>query len=93
MPTIHLYQPYKIIGSRHKRYESHYNIPAANVVVVPTKELGDEVLCDIRWEDNNGELRVIEHSMFVKDNLEPLNKLIDLKLLEIWSHYYEKRDN
>ena len=92
--SVHLNQPYKIIPTRYKRYESHYGIPAADVVVVPIKELGEEVSCDIRWEDNDGQLHIIQHSMFVKENLVPLNQMVDLKLFEIWNHYYntEKKE-
>jgi hypothetical protein len=86
--SIHLNQAYRINPVRHKRYESHYGIPAAEVVVVPLKELGEEVLCDIRWEDKNGELQVIHQAMFVKDVLIPLNPMLDVKLYEIWTHYY-----
>lgn len=71
-----------------KRYEAHYKIPAAEVVVVPLKELGEEVLCDLRWEDSNGEIQVIHNAMFVKENLIPLNAMLDVKLHELWSHYY-----
>jgi hypothetical protein len=86
--SIHLNQAYRINPIRYKRYESHYGIPAAEVVVIPLKELGEEVLCDIRWEDKNGELQVIHQAMFVKDVLIPLNPMLDAKLYEIWTHYY-----
>lgn len=91
--SIHLNQAYKILPSRQKRYESHYGIPASNSVVVPVRELGAEVSCDIRWEDANGELKVIHHAMFVRDNLVPLNPLLDTKLFEIWAHYYQHLAN
>jgi hypothetical protein len=86
--AIQLKQPYRIIPTRMKRYEAHYKIPAAEVVVVPLKELGEEVLCDLRWEDTNGEIQVIHNAMFVKENLIPLNAMLDVKLHELWSHYY-----
>jgi hypothetical protein len=87
--SIHINQAYRIIPSKHKRYEAHYKIPSGDVVVIPLKELGEEVSCDIRWEDANGELQVIHNAMFVKDNLVPLNAMLDTKLMEIWSHYYQ----
>jgi hypothetical protein len=87
--SIHLNQAYRIVPARHKRYESHYGIPAAEVVVIPLKEFGEEVLCDIRWEDKNGELQVIHQAMFVKDVLTPLDAMLDMKLMEIWTHYYK----
>ncbi|MBT1704742.1 hypothetical protein [Chryseosolibacter indicus] len=82
-------QPYKIVTSKQKRYEAHYKIPAGNVVVIPVRELGEEVLCDIRWEDSNGELQVIHHAMFIKGNLTPLNAMLDIKLFDIWSAHYK----
>jgi hypothetical protein len=91
--AIHLNQPYKISPNRQKRYESHYGIPAADVVVIPMRELGEEVSCDIRWEDNNGQLHVVEHSVFVKDNLVPLDQMRDMKGFELWKHYYNRSKN
>jgi hypothetical protein len=87
--SIHLNQAYRIIPTRFKRYEAHYKIPSADVLVVPLKELGEEVLCDLRWEDSNGVMQVINNVMFVKENLIPLNGMLDVKLLEIWTHYYQ----
>jgi hypothetical protein len=86
--SIHLNKPYKIISIRHKRYNAHYNIPSAESVVVPLRELGSEVLCDIRWENGNGELQVLHKKMFRNDNLVPLNPLLEEKLFELWEHYY-----
>lgn len=87
--AINLNHPHRIIPTRVKRYETHYQIPAGNALVVPIKSLGEEVLCDIRWEDDNGELKVIHNAMFVYENLIPLKQLPDTKLFELWSHYYE----
>jgi hypothetical protein len=86
--AIHLKKPYRIIPTREKRYNAHYNIPSDQSVVVPLKELGSEVLCDVRWENDNGELRVIHNIMFVSENLVPLNPMLDKKLFDIWEHYY-----
>jgi hypothetical protein len=88
--AIHLNKPYKIIPLRRKRYETHYQIPAEHTLVVPLKELGQEVCCDVRWENENGELNAIHNIMFVNDNLVPLNPMIDEKLYEVWNHYYNK---
>ena len=73
---------------RHKRYETHYQIPADRSLVVPLRALGDEVACDVRWENENGELNMLENIVFVSDNLMPINALSDTSLLEIWQHYY-----
>lgn len=88
--SIHLNKPYKIIDFRQKRYDVHYNIPSANSLVVPVKNFGDEVLCDVRWENENGELKVLHEKMFTNENLIRLNPLIDEKLFEIWAHYYKE---
>jgi hypothetical protein len=92
MKTV-LKMPYKIVPSKQKRYEGHYNIPAADALVVPLKELGSESSCDVRWEDSNGELHLINGIMFTNENLVPLNAMLDVKLYEIWSHYYPKEGN
>lgn len=86
--NIHLNKPYKIIGFKQKKYDAHYNIPAAESLVVPVKNFGDEVLCDVRWENENGELKVLHEKMFTNENLIRLNPLLDEKLFEIWTHYY-----
>jgi hypothetical protein len=91
--AIHLNKPYKIVAFRQKRYESHYHIPADKSLVVPLKELGEEVSCDVRWEDSNGELKVLNNVLFVNDNLIPLNAMVDEKLHEIWEHYYNVQKN
>ncbi len=87
--SIHLKKPYKIVTTREKRYSSHYDIPAAECLVVPLREYENEVLCDVRWEDNNGELHVRHNMVFVNDNLIPLQSMLDEKLHDIWSHYYQ----
>lgn len=88
--SIHINKPYKIIAFRQKRYDRHYSIPSAESLVVPVRTLGEEVLCDIRWENDNGELKVLHEKMFISENLVPLNEMIDEKLFEIWSHYYDR---
>ena len=86
--SIHIGEPYKIIKMREKRYNAHYNIPSDDCVVIPIKEFGAEVLCDIRWEDQNGEMQALHDRMFSSENLIPLNGMLHEKLYEIWDHYY-----
>jgi hypothetical protein len=86
--NITLNKPYKIIAYRQERYDVHYNIPSAESLIVPTKYVGDQVLCDVRWETGNGELKVLHQKMFITENLVRLNPLADEKLFEIWAHYY-----
>ena len=87
--TIHINKPYKISALRYKRYNAHYNIVSSEAVVIPLRNLGSEVMCDIRWEDANGNLGVKQNVMFANDNLIPLNPLLDESLLGIWKHFYE----
>jgi len=89
--SIKLSMPYKIAPLRSKRYEAHYNMPAANSLIVPLREFGDEVSCDIRWEDNNGELQLLQNKIFVSQNLIPLNPLLDQQLHELWQQYYDRK--
>lgn len=86
--AIHIGKPYRIINSRHKRYATHYNIPSNDCLVVPLREYGNELLCDVRWENENGELHVEHNRMFVSKNIEPLNAMLHEKLYEIWIQYY-----
>lgn len=89
--TIKLEKPYKIVRERIKRYESHYNVPAERSLVVPLKAFGSEVSCDVRWEDGNGELHLLQNKIFVSESLMPLNPLLDTKLYELWEHYYKEK--
>jgi hypothetical protein len=86
--SIQLKKPYKIIPIRQKRYEGHYHIPAVQAIVIPIKQLGEEVSCDIRWENDFGESKVIHNAIFVTENLEPLNALMDDNLYALWKQYY-----
>lgn len=90
---IQLNKPYKIVDLRQKRYETHYNIPSSESLVVPTKYLGDEVLCDVRWESVSGERNVLHKKMFSTENLVPLNPLADEKLYYLWADFYKDLSN
>jgi hypothetical protein len=87
--NLKLTKAYKIVPQKLKRYESHYKMPADRSLVVPLKILGEEVSCDIRWEDDNGELQLLQNKIFLADNLVPLNPMLDVKLHELWQHYYD----
>lgn len=87
--TVKLLQPYKIAALRAKRYETHYNIPAERSLVVPRKTLGEEVACDIRWVDENGEGHLLENKVFVAANLIAINPMLEDKLFELWKKHYE----
>jgi hypothetical protein len=90
--SIHINQPYKIVPQKHKRYSGHYNIPADRTLVVPLKLLGQEVSCDLRWEDDNGEQKLIQNAVFISEYLIPLNVFIDVPLQELWQHYYGPKE-
>ncbi len=71
-----------------RQYSPLFNIPAEQLLIVPVKTLGDEVVCDVRWEDENGELHLLEGKVFIIVNLERLDPMADTKLHELWEHYY-----
>ncbi len=88
MTNIKLGTGYKIIETRIKRYNSHYQIPAHDCLVVPLKSYGEDLSCEVRWEDEYGVLHSKSALLFNNENLKPLNPLLDSKLFEIWQHYY-----
>lgn len=85
---VQLRKPYKIARIREKQYDTHYKIPSKECVIIPIRTYGDQALCDIRWENENGELVVIHQKMFAVQNLLPLDQMLYDKLFEIWKHYY-----
>jgi hypothetical protein len=85
--SIQLNKPFKIISSRQKRYEEHYQIPAADALVIPTKNLGAEALCEVRWLDSAGEMHAKSNVMFSHENLATLNGLEDERFYDIWNRY------
>jgi hypothetical protein len=85
-----LRRPFKIAADNARRYAPHYNIPTESSLVVPIKILGDEVSCDIRWEDERGVLNLLEDKVFVIANLERITAISDPKLHELWEHYYKR---
>ena len=88
--SIRLKKPYKIIRHKIKRYSLHYNIPAEQCVIVPISTIGDDVACEVRWEDENGMLQLKERLLFNAENIEPLNEFLNDSLYELWKHYYNK---
>lgn len=81
---------YKIHPTRWKRYESHYTIPVEKCLIVPIRSLGNEVMCDIRWTDMNGESQLLRDKMFLYDNLVVIDPMLDYELYEIYVQYYVK---
>jgi hypothetical protein len=86
MENITLNTPYKIIISKHKRYTSHYQISAAESVIVPRKKYGDQMSCDVWWKDVEGETRHKSDLIFDKTYLEPLNPMVDFILFGVWEN-------
>ena len=91
MPAFRLKNPYKIIPHKTKRYALHYGIPSELCVIIPVRLLGDEVSCDVRWQDGNGELQLKEQLIFRIDNLEPVDAMRNYELFELWNHYYGEK--
>lgn len=81
--------PYQIVSHRVKKYAAHYNISPDRCVIVPVKIFGDEVSCDIRWENDDGESRLLENKLFACENLIPLNALQEFELHRLWKRYYD----
>lgn len=80
---IQLHKPYKIVPSMLEVYERHYNLPAALSLVIPTRILGEEVACDVLWE-NNEEQQVVRHAVFISENLMPIEPFEDDELYRLW---------
>ena len=89
--SIKIMKPYKIAIEALKRYEAHYKIPALRAVIIPQLQFGDEVSCDVRWEDEHGQMQLQQKKFFTSDSLIPLNPLVDSGRHELWQHYYEQK--
>jgi hypothetical protein len=85
--SIHLKQPYKIIERKQKRYEEHYHVPSDKCVVIPLKEYGDDISCNVYWEDSEGKIQQQQRLLFNSLNIEPLDSLRDFHLHEVWQHH------
>jgi hypothetical protein len=83
---IQLKKPYKITPEKHKTYQDHYVIPSASALIIPTRKLGDETACEIRWEVNN-QLRVLQDIVFMNENLIPIDLIADEQLYALWKDY------
>jgi len=91
--TIKQGLPYKIEPHQAKKYAAHYNILPQKCLIVPVKLFGNEASCDIRWEDDNGESFLLQNKFFECENLVPLNSMVEVKLHELWQHYYNSGSN
>jgi len=90
MNNVHLHKAYKIVEKKHKRYSDHYGIPATDCLVVPVKNYGEDLCCDVRWEDDNGELQLKENVIFNREYLIPIHPILDPSRHEMWTHYYSQ---
>jgi len=86
--NIQLNKPYKIHPAKHKRYDVHYSICSAEALIVPRRDFGDESISEVRWEDDNGELHFASSMVFSNANLIRINAATDVRLIELWDHYY-----
>lgn len=89
--NIVLHQPYSVLPKKIAKYTTHYGITSEKFLVVPIKDYGTDVSCDVRWEDEQGMMQVRQQVVFSKENLVKLNGLLENKLQEIYSHYYEDK--
>jgi hypothetical protein len=89
--SIALNSPYVVLPRKRLKYLNHYGITSETFLVVPLKDYGSDVSCDVRWEDANGELQVLQQIVFTKDNLVKLNGMLDNTLQELWTHYYSQQ--
>jgi hypothetical protein len=85
--SIHLKKPYKIIERKLKLYEEHYHIPSAKCVIVPVKEYGEDLACEVHWQDGDSKMEAKQLFFNVK-NLEPLDSIRDFQLHELWQLHY-----
>jgi hypothetical protein len=83
---VELNKPYKIIPDKYKLYVDHYMIPAALSLIVPTRILGEETACDVRWE-SGGQLQVMHNVVFVNENLMAIDLIADEQLYALWKDY------
>lgn len=90
MSDIILGKPYKILEYRHDRYSAHYNIPSDSCVIIPVKSFGDDFSCDVRWQDELGEDHLKENLFFHRENLAPIDPMMNYNLYEIWNAHYGK---
>jgi hypothetical protein len=86
MENINLNTPYKIIPSKHKRYDSHYEIPSAESVIIPKKKYGDQISCEVMWKDQAGEIHRKSDLIFDRTYLEPLDAMKDFTRFGIWEN-------
>jgi hypothetical protein len=84
---------YKIAPDKAKKYAVHYDIAPEKCLVVPIRLFGNEASCDIRWEDDNGEVILLEKKLFAGENLIPLNAMYDFELYALWKRHYNPASN
>lgn len=85
--SIILNQPYKIVQRKQKKYEEHYQIPSEKCVIIPVRVYGDDISCDVRWEDPQGIMQIKNKVLFQHQNLELIDPMVDYQLHEIWKHF------
>lgn len=89
---MRLNRPYKITTEMRKKYDDHYLIPSSRCLIVPLKKIGEAVSCDVRWQEDTGEMQVRNGLMFSISNLDPLDQLREFELVEMFKHYYQVAD-
>ena len=87
MDTINLNRPYKILSRNYKRYARHYDIPAGECLIIPTRKFGDQIRCQVIWKDAHGELQRRDDLMFSSSNIEPIDEIRDYPVFLLWENY------
>lgn len=85
MNYIHIHKPYKIVQSKAKRYAAHYNIPAERCLILPLRELGDDVSCMVQWRNESNELEVKNGVMINHGAIEPIDPFKDDGLYDLFN--------
>ncbi|MBT1701840.1 hypothetical protein [Chryseosolibacter indicus] len=90
MNKINLNAPYKIIPNKYKQYQKHYNIPAAECILVPTKTYGDQILCNVIWKNETGQMLIKADLMFSSSNIIAVDAIKDFILYKTWEEHIGK---
>ena len=83
---VELNMPYKIVPDKYKIYQDHYIIPAALSLIIPSRALGEETACEVRWK-SNGQLQIMHNVVFINENIMPVDLIADEQLFALWRDY------
>ena len=84
---IELNSPCKIVSRKLKQYTRHYGIPAEACLILPRKNYGDQLLCNVVWKNAAGVTELQEGLMFAASNLENVDAIRDFDLHTLWENH------